>query len=205
MTGPTHIAFGLASTIALTWITKEPPSAVGWFAVMFGSMAPDIDSPESMMSKPGSLLSKFLPKFLVEILDQSGKWLSLLINKIFGHRGASHWPLIGCFIVFAGAATQNDFLCWFGWGYLGHIIADFCTSGGVPIFGPFYRKSISWSPLKTDSFAEKVFCGGLWLVITVGGFSFLPQDTKWWLAKYASILSIGDVTKEEVPSLLKSE
>lgn len=185
MTGPTHIAFSFAATVGLAAVTHAPPSAVAWLAIVFGSLAPDIDTKNSLIVRPGTFFNRFLPKFFVEVLNECGTIVCALVRMLCSHRGASHWPIFGVAIICAGALTELDWLAWFGWSHLMHIAADFCTKGGVPLFGPISRRPVSWSPIRTGSLSESCLQFLLWVLVFVWGYPLLPQGTLNWLSRYA--------------------
>jgi len=78
---------------------------------------------------------------------------------------------------------------WFGWGYLWHILADFCTKKGVPLFGPIKTEFIGWSSLRTGSpFEALIFISFLCLTLILG-WPLLPVPTRYWLEHYYEFLS----------------
>jgi hypothetical protein len=79
-------------------------------------------------------------------------------------------------------------LWWFGFGYLWHILADFCTKSGVPAAGPFWTKDIKWSPLKTGTWAESVLATALWGFIMWQGWELFAGSTETWLGHVAGNL-----------------
>ena len=88
----------------------------------------------------------------------------------------------------AGISLDKVWLFWFGWGYLSHIIADFCTTGGVPIFGPFSTRVVRWSPLRTGSAAEIVLFGCLLIGAVYSAWDLLPEQTRYWLELYKEMI-----------------
>ncbi len=177
MTGPTHIALGVAATLFLKEQADVHPAVLDWAAILIGALAPDIDAGNAAISRPGSLLGRFLPRTLQRLLDLVGTLLSKVVHAVFGHRKVLHWPLlcIGLFIL--GGVTDTSWLQWFSWGYLTHILGDACTKGGVPLFAPLSRKEVRWSPLKTGSRGEKVVFLTLAFYICLWVVNQLPQDT----------------------------
>ncbi len=150
----------LFATVASIAYVKNASINYGVFGVVIagviaGSLLPDIDEPESYIGKRFSALAE-------------------PINKLFGHRGASHY-LIVPFIIFVCAAflsgTSSLFLWGLGFGYLFHILGDMMTLGGVynALF-PFGNKSKKYAILpknfrfKTNSYPEhllRAFLGAL--------------------------------------------
>jgi len=138
VTAPTHIVFGLNTALAAITFGATLPSAISLLALIIGSLAPDIDSPRSTISKPGQLFSKFLPRLITDLMNVFGLLFSL--------------------------------------GYASHIVADFCTKGGIAIFSPVYHKTIRWSPVKTGSIWEFFICSILLIVLLTAGFEYLPLN-----------------------------
>ena len=105
-------------------------------------------------------------------------------KRMFGHRGALHWPMTGIAILVISVVFDLELLFWFGWAYLWHIIGDFCTAGGVPVFGPFSRHNVKWSKLRTGSYWEALICVVLVASIIYFGFDLLPETNQYWIKQY---------------------
>lgn len=191
MTGPTHIAVAISGTLVALPLIGFSPTAVGWLAVVIGSLAPDIDSRHATISRPGTLLERIIPRALKQTLNACGKLLAWICSGLFGHRNALHWPIIGLLISASGAWLEMWWLFWFGWGYLWHIAADFSTKSGVPIFGPFWSKDIAWSPLRTGSWQERVLASVLWLYVGWACLKYLPADNQLQLEQLLAALKFG--------------
>lgn len=187
MTGTTHVAIAAAATIGLAMTTKGDisPPAVGWIAVIIGSLAPDIDSGGGTICRPGSLFGRLLPRFIVAILDAIGLAVGSIVRKVFGHREAIHWPIWGVIMIMLGLNLGWAWLAWFGWGYLMHIMGDFCTKSGVPMLGPVWSKDIKWSPIITGTWPEFVLAACLWGFILWAGWGYIPAEARYWVNKFA--------------------
>lgn len=189
MTSPTHVVISLAAALGLARVNNIPFTALNLLCVLVGSLFPDIDADGGAITRPGKILSRFLPKGIGVIIDGIVTAISKLINKTIGHRGPLHWPIIPIILYISGVVLGKAWLMWFAWGYLWHILADFCTSGGIPIWGPFSTKFIRWSNLKTGSKPETlVFLLALCVVFYLG-WGYLPEITRYWLLKYYSLLN----------------
>ena len=55
MTAPTHIVTGLATVVVVGRVTGVTPDAVSLMAIVFGSLAPDIDG-KGVITRPGTIL-----------------------------------------------------------------------------------------------------------------------------------------------------
>jgi inner membrane protein len=181
MTGPTHITIAIAATLALAGTTGQPPDALGWLALIVGSLAPDIDA-EGTVTRPGALLGRLLPRWLARLLDGIGTMISRIIRAILGHRNATHWLIWAIVLMMLGFNLGKPWLWWFGWGYLWHIAGDFCTKNGVPLFGPIVTKDVKWSPIRTGSWAEWVISSALWGVIFFFGWAYVPPGVQNWVS-----------------------
>ena len=188
MTSPTHIVLSVAATLAIASTADLKPHGAEWLALLLGSLAPDIDTERSAIAHPGSLIKPFVPKFIRVLLDALGGLVSRLISMAFGHRNAMHWPLIGIVFICMGINGEEPWLSWFGWGYVCHIFGDFCTKSGAPLFGPFLRRDLKWSPLRTGSGAERLVFILLTGIICWQGQGYLPVNTQDWLAVYRRII-----------------
>lgn len=188
MLAPTHIGMGVCSALLLAQFTGEDPTVGQWVALVAGSLAPDIDSRDSVIAKPGKVFSRFLPRGPLVLIDTLFTAISRTVNRAFGHRTVFHWPILAVSLILIGGVFEWIWLAWFGWGYLVHILGDFCTAGGAPLLGPFYCKNISWSPMKTASWGELCICALLWIGVCWLGYAHLPAETRKWLGVYASFL-----------------
>ncbi|NJN96205.1 MAG: metal-dependent hydrolase [Anaerolineales bacterium] len=192
MTGSTHVGIAAAATVALSLATGHSPDAAGWIAVVIGGLAPDIDSGGGTIARPGSLLGRLLPKWLAWMLDQIGLAISGLVRSILGHRTATHWPIWALIMAVLGLNLGWAWLMWFAWGYLWHILGDFCTKSGVPLAGPLWTKDFKWSPLVTGTWPEFVIVAPLcWGFIFWQGWQYIPSEARFWVSRFAfSLLGI---------------
>lgn len=150
MTGKQHLVIG----IGVSCVTMNLVCAGG---ILLGSIFPDIDSRES-------IISTFLP-----------------IQKITGcafmkHRGGIH-SLLSSFIfgiVALGLSRNIQFTIGFVVGYLLHLLADMLTYRGVPILYP-KRKRYKLFPI---SFKDRE-CEGIACLILLSGFYLLSLRLGW--------------------------
>ncbi|MCO6430680.1 MAG: metal-dependent hydrolase [Deltaproteobacteria bacterium] len=191
MTAPTHVAIGMAASIVLARVNGLPFSALDLLIVVIGSLAPDIDSDDGSIVRPGKILRRFLTKGIADFVDGISKTIASLIKFIFGHRGFFHWPLFGAALYMGGLILELNWLMWFGWAYLWHILADFCTVSGVPFYGPFVTRKVAWSSLRTGSLSERLLALPIWLSVFILGWPLLPEQTRYWLTKFFSMLFPG--------------
>lgn len=125
MTGKQHLSFGIITGIAFSAYLHKlnicQNNADMVFVVcgsVLGSLLPDIDSTES-------IISNILPPFTTLI--------SKIINNVFGHRGLLHYSLF--WIVMAFFTTNyNHFTRGLFFGVFGHLFLDACTYKGIPAF-----------------------------------------------------------------------
>jgi len=120
-------------------------------AAALGSLAPDLDTPKSSLGR------RFLP-------------VSWTLSALIGHRGFSH-SLLACLAVAATAfllgTSYPPWLAYglaFALGYATHILGDWLTTEGVPLFWPNRRRYRSPLNFRTGGLGEYVFglaAGGL--------------------------------------------
>lgn len=114
----THLLVGIfVSVLAIKLFELSHPL---WFviAVLFGSIFVDIDETQSFIGR-------------------RTKPLSWIIKALFGHRGLFHSVFMAAAIAygwyyFIGIEVALGFLA----GYVGHLLSDGITQGGVRIFYP---------------------------------------------------------------------
>lgn len=191
MLGITHLAIGASFGVFVAKSSGQPPTLLEWAALLVGSLAPDLDQGQALIARPGSLLSRFLPRGPRVLLDVLGLAASRLLRSLFGHRELVHWPLLAMSFIGGGILFQCSPLAWFGWGYVLHILADSCTRGGVPLLAPFSRKRICFLTLRTGSWPEYGLAVGLWIYVINAGYGLLPPITRHWLGRYAALVTHG--------------
>lgn len=168
VTGANHQVFGIAFSLSLGVLFGFPflvnpmanISAVILFvaAVSVGAIFPDIDHPRSRMGRM--------------------MWpVSLVVSKIFGHRGITH-SLFGGSLVLWGASYLLGGLTipWYGFalGYLSHLIGDMCTPAGCPVAWPIRYKFRLPFRVKTGSNSELWVVGGAIVMLAVVIVSKFP-------------------------------
>ena len=161
MTGPTHLTFAAASSLAL--VSSFNP-VFKWHyiaAVLIGALAPDLDSRRSVIHTPSNLLKYFMPNSLATFCDKFMQSFAWLVRKLIAHRGVLHSPFVVICLLCLAYSLNSGFVFWFAFAYAGHIALDFCTCGGIPYFSPFSKKTYSAFDLRTGSYFEIVFCASL--------------------------------------------
>ena len=146
----THFSIGLLAFAIL--ITREitipllgtlaAPTVAATIFYLFGLMVPDIDSPNSKISR----YSPFVHH----------------VTSIFSkHRGLVHSFTTGILVMFAMAVLLSSLewnlmlAGWFFIGYSVHLLTDGLTPHGVRPFWPFSHHTFR-GPITTGSFSEKV-------------------------------------------------
>lgn len=146
MMAQTHFWGGvIAGTAGAVLVGTPEPVVVGVIAGA-ATLIPDIDIPDSKITKLRGLRWISHP-------------LSVVINKLGGHRGVFHTPLL--YAVLALIMATADVPTWliqsFLFGTISHLILDSMNPAGVPLFWPFSKKRFHFLNIKTDSFGEKLF------------------------------------------------
>ena len=170
LTGKTHLTFGIGTGVLAATLINPDSTALGigmMGMTMLGSLAPDIDSRTSKISK-------------------KMKVLSVVTSKMFGHRGFIHSPICMLLIYFVTIAILNKYnatqyvnlLYAFLIGYGGHLFLDLLTKGGIPLLYPFSRKKFHLTNFKTGGKAEKIlFIFACFICITMVVVYFAYGDT----------------------------
>lgn len=163
MMGKNHVFLATGIYGGLLVISGIPVEAPLLFvgkivSVGIGALLPDIDSPNSSISR------KLRP-------------LSYPISEAVKHRGVTH-SLLACLVLLtlllAGSLTQINSI-WVSmlealWiGYLSHIMGDWMTTEGVPLFWPYKKYFHSPLSFKTGGTTERL----LGVVLRLGTFALL--------------------------------
>lgn len=151
MRGRTHLIVGTAAGVAtaLAVPVEDDMMRLGIFAAtVVGSLFPDIDNTQSKLGR------KIKP-------------ISIILNKLFGHRGFVHSPC-NLILIFAAAIifmavfenfTYLPVLIGFSIGFITHMILDAITKGGIPFLYPFSKKRYNFTIIKTGGIGEALFLG----------------------------------------------
>lgn len=152
MQGPTHIAGGAAAVAAYTIASQmqlSPILAVAAMGVgMVGGLIPDIDHPNSKISK-------------------SLKPVSAVVSLMFSHRGLFHTPFLYLILwgIWMWLCPNPEWLMWGNFVFIGiasHLFLDFLNPGGIPILFPIGLKRHRVLRIKTGSKVELII---RWLLI----------------------------------------
>lgn len=152
----THLIFGAFCYAATTeTIFSEPIGIIGLTASALGSLLPDIDHPKSF-------------------LGRRVRFLSVPISATLGHRGLTHSLIaIILFSMFLASFAESlpsviTALCI---GYLSHLLGDFMTKGGIPLFYPIRARIRMPFAFRTGGKTEMVLGGGM-LIYLIYPFFF---------------------------------
>lgn len=155
MKGKTHIAGGIASSLAFAQFSNmDPVITVG--AGIIGSLVPDICHGGSKMGKALPILSK-------------------IINLIFGHRSLTHsllFLVITAFLMdrfLPYDAVKNGLLI----GMFSHLVLDMGTKSGIQLFFPISFKVKFPVTIRTGSMPENIIFSVLSLISFYFGFQVL--------------------------------
>ncbi|MFC3882261.1 metal-dependent hydrolase [Bacillus songklensis] len=132
----THVATSIAAGAGIAAATDVPFTVTYVLGIALGSLIPDIDEPNSYIGRRTFGLSK-------------------LIKQALGHRGFTHSLLAWITFSFLYKVYPNSFVLGMCIGYIFHIVGDFFSRKGVPLFSPLSKKRFK-SPLtyETGSFSE---------------------------------------------------
>ncbi|NWF65874.1 MAG: metal-dependent hydrolase [Campylobacterales bacterium] len=137
--------------------------------VIFGSIFPDIDEPNSYVGRKALIISN-------------------IIKAIFGHRGVTHYLIIPiiiliCAILFLKNRQLFFISVGFSIGYIGHILADMLTKGGIyNVYFPFksdksYRLLPKSLTFYTGSFTEYIVVFFFFLILSTELYFTLSQNS----------------------------
>ncbi|MGP4072086.1 metal-dependent hydrolase [Piscibacillus sp. B03] len=130
MEAKTHMITSLTVAAGVSTYLEVPFSA-GYFAgVLIGSVLPDIDKKDSF-------------------IGQRSLGVSHLIQMLFGHRGFTHSVFCWILITILCLNYPSPFTYGLSIGYIGHILGDFFSNRGVPIFYPIIKKPFNPSSILT--------------------------------------------------------
>ena len=156
MNGKLHLSLGTFVGIAGAILIENDLNMAVPFAIgtMIGSLFPDIDQPSSTISKPIPIIPK-------------------LLNKVFGHRGFIHSPLFVFLLYILLSRYDSNIMIHklvigFTLGMIIHLVQDFFTKGGIPLFFPFTRQKISFGFFKSGSKADPIITfilGLIWIIV----------------------------------------
>ncbi|WP_066059938.1 metal-dependent hydrolase [Robertmurraya korlensis] len=114
----THLATSIALSAALVSTVSYPFTLSYLAGVSLGSLLPDIDEPRSFIGRRSF-------------------GISVIINRKFGHRGITHslsmWLVT---LIILLLIIPNPFTLGICLGYIFHIIGDYFSVSGVPLFYP---------------------------------------------------------------------
>ena len=132
----THLAFGfLVSLLSIEFFNIQN-KLIFVLIIMFFSIFPDIDERKSKIGK----------KY---------KWISAIINFIFGHRGFFHSIYIPLILYSIFYYISNEIGIGILVGYFSHLFMDSLTKHGIKPLYPLINGKIN-GPIKTNSLLEKI-------------------------------------------------
>ena len=137
----THLAFGFLVSLLFLDFFNIQNKLIFILIVIFFSIFPDIDERKSKIGK----------KY---------KFISTIINYIFGHRGFFHSIYIPLILYFVFYYINNEIGIAILAGYFSHLLMDGITKNGIRPLYPLINKKINGF-FKTNSVSEKM----LFLVI----------------------------------------
>ncbi len=181
MMGKTHLAGGLAiglvayqilptqpEQVVMMGATEVPAVILAVVGIAFGSLLPDIDEPNAMVSnlpKKGrgavnqTLRKKGVEGVLRGIINAGLMLLNLVTRALsrsikmlaMGHRGATHWFLtsiiVGLLFGVLGLLFDYPELGFWLWiGYFSHLLFDSMTLSGLELWHPFSSKKFHLFP-----------------------------------------------------------
>ncbi|RAU19131.1 hypothetical protein DN062_02330 [Nitrincola tibetensis] len=162
MMGYSHIVVGVTSWTVVGHLFSIPVDLPTLSMAVIGSLLPDIDHPKSMISR------HFRP--------------FKLVGRLIPHRGPTH-SLLFMLVLTIGLAMayqrydpyyQNWWLAiWVG--SLSHLVADWMTRGGVPLFWPKKTRISMRFAFLTGSWQERLIVACLMAGLCLFYLDVVPQ------------------------------
>ncbi|MEB3751683.1 hypothetical protein EP10_002538 [Geobacillus icigianus] len=155
-----HVIATLCLGAAVSAHTELPFTAAYTAGLVIGSLLPDIDEPSSYVGRRS--------------FGVAGK-----VKEAFGHRGMTHSLIVwGVLAALVWRESASPFAAGVVLGYLFHIIEDFFSVQGVPLFWPFSSKRWKVPLYRTGKGMEKLFVAAAWVGFVYFGVSGLFYE--WW-------------------------
>jgi membrane-bound metal-dependent hydrolase YbcI (DUF457 family) len=221
MTGKTHLSGGIAAAITIERTASlsgfpllqsgqtanllglsASVAMLAFVAAAFGSLLPDLDEPNSLVSNlprasrglvRGSLRKRgvegairFLVEFVLLMVNFLTRALSKLVRSVsFGHRGATHW-LITALVVGVIGVISGTFIgfpglgLWLFIGYVSHLALDSMTISGLKLLQPLTGRTIHLLPkpmrIRTGSIVDRMLLVCFMGIAAVGIFDFMAAS-----------------------------
>jgi membrane-bound metal-dependent hydrolase YbcI (DUF457 family) len=163
MTGATHVVLALGTLGVQRYCTGLDLSPVGLAMIVVGALAPDLDG-QGLIARPGRLCRRWIGRRWATLLNVPFLALSGWVRASFGHRGLLHTPFFAACLALLGAGMNLEWLIFFSWGYVTHLVGDLCTVAGIPVLGPYSWARYRILSVKTGSRGEIVVASILILV-----------------------------------------
>lgn len=112
-----------------------------YLVIMFGVLLPDIDHPESTMGR-------------------RVKWLSYPIYAIFGHRQFTHSVIFVGGLYWLSLHYHQPLICYLAVGAGLHLVGDYLTPSGIPLFWPYSWNYRAIVHANTNSIGEHILSYG---------------------------------------------
>ncbi|MFD2639949.1 metal-dependent hydrolase [Piscibacillus salipiscarius] len=166
----THIITSVTIAASISTYIAIPFSAGYVFGTILGSVLPDLDKKDSFIGR-------------------RSLGVSYIIQMLFGHRGFTHSVFCWILVTILCLYHPSHFTYGLSVGYAGHILGDFFSNRGVPIFYPVIKKPFTPSSLltyKTGGLSEKLILMStviILLIIMLDGdlFHELIQSVRQWV------------------------
>ncbi|ABO67075.1 MULTISPECIES: metal-dependent hydrolase [Geobacillus] len=155
-----HVIVSLCLGASVSTYTALPFTAAYTAGLVIGSLLPDIDEPSSYVGRRSfGVASK--------------------VKEAFGHRGMTHSFIVwGVLAALVWRDSSSPFAAGIVLGYLFHIIEDFFSVQGVPLFWPFSSKRWKVPLYRTGKGMEKVL-----VYAALTGFVYFVANglfREWW-------------------------
>lgn len=156
MTWHTHMMGGILFGEVAGLLLNQPTPELGLLTLTSGvaALAPDLDQPNSKASRYGL-----------------NRLVAYPLNKLFGHRGFIHSPLLYLVLTSVLILFQVPMWLWLGFflGTISHLVLDTLNPSGIRWLWP-KKHTYSLAKIKTGSTGETAFALGVLALIAITTF-----------------------------------
>lgn len=160
MLGKTHLAAGFCAgtTVAAAHFLSPANSLIVIGGCMLGSLLPDIDQKNSMIS-------------------QAAKPVGVVVSAVAGHRKLLHDPALYVLAMAAARLLVPQVFLWLIPVFIGvttHLLLDTLNPMGIPLLYVFQhgKWKLCLAKIRTGSWFDSFLCGALWAV----GYGMLAKQ-----------------------------
>ena len=167
----THLLTSFAGAVGLSHLTELPIGLAFTTGLLLGTLLPDIDEPNSLISRRTSIT-------LRKRKNGSSRRVGLgtLVHKLCGHRGFTHSIAATGILALLLYVWMHPFSIGLVIGYAFHIVGDFFSKRGVPLLHPLTNKRFKIHLYTTGRWSESM----MFALILIGLLYMGNKETVEW-------------------------